>query len=265
MAYESYGLWMAYSASAVTLGDALMRTVSTARYQQTGGRLALECGGNLAMWRYYPPQVSKNYIQHSDHVIGPMMRFVQSFLGPEWRPAWIETNYPRDGSAGLLEARLACPLRFSRSGVGIAMKASLLSTPNRVPAIRPPARQLTLLDVEASETAGACYQPVQSVLSIVILRLIDGWSGVEGAARMAGLSVQSLQRLLRKEGLTYRKLLDCARLMRARALLCDTGQSVTEIALALGYTDHANFTRAFNRWEGCSPSVYRKYRLQNAL
>jgi hypothetical protein len=41
MAYESYGLWMAYSASADTLGDALMRTVSTARYQQTGGRLAL--------------------------------------------------------------------------------------------------------------------------------------------------------------------------------------------------------------------------------
>jgi AraC-like DNA-binding protein len=40
-------------------------------------------------------------------------------------------------------------------------------------------------------------------------------------------------------------------------MLRETKLSVTEIAFALGYFDHANFTRAFNRWVGCTPSEYR--------
>jgi AraC-like DNA-binding protein len=257
MSHAHFGLWIEYSASADTLGDALRRTVGTARFQQTGGYLALETQGPLAIWRYYPPMVHRNPIQFSDHIIGPMIRFIQSFLEPGWQPAWIELNYPRDNAANLLESRVNCPLHFGRSSVAIALDASHLQAPNRASASRRSARQLTLLDVEANEAAGVYDQPVQSVFSIVVLRLIDGLSDIEGAARMAGLSVQGLQRLLRQEGLTYRKILDHARLTRARALLYETGQSVTEISLALGYSDHANFTRAFNRWEGCSPSVYR--------
>jgi AraC-like DNA-binding protein len=113
------------------------------------------------------------------------------------------------------------------------------------------------LDVEAAEAANPFDPSVQSIFSILNMRLIDGRSDIEGAARLAGLGMQAFQRLLRGEGLTYRKLLDRARLMRARALLYETNQTVTEIAFTLGYTDHANFTRAFKRWQGCSPSVYR--------
>ncbi|WP_428357666.1 helix-turn-helix domain-containing protein [Methyloprofundus sp.] len=33
--------------------------------------------------------------------------------------------------------------------------------------------------------------------------------------------------------------------------------SIIEIAFQLGYTNPANFTRAFNRWAGMSPSKFR--------
>lgn len=47
------------------------------------------------------------------------------------------------------------------------------------------------------------------------------------------------------------------RLERARELLTHTGMNLSQIADALGYADAANFTRAFKRWTGHSPSRYR--------
>jgi len=75
---------------------------------------------------------------------------------------------------------------------------------------------------------------------------------------MAGVGVQKLQRCLRQEGLTYRDLLALVRSVRAKALLRETELSITEVAFVLGYSDHANFTRAFNRWAGCSPADFRR-------
>lgn len=51
--------------------------------------------------------------------------------------------------------------------------------------------------------------------------------------------------------------MDQVRLERARELLTHTGMNLSQIADALGYADAANFTRAFKRWTGHSPSRYR--------
>lgn len=97
----------------------------------------------------------------------------------------------------------------------------------------------------------------RALSAVVALRLLDGRSDIEGAAQAIGLSVQGLQRRLRQKGYTYREILELARRVRATSLLLETQLPIVEIALSLGYEDHANFTRAFVRWEGCSPSEFR--------
>jgi AraC-like DNA-binding protein len=43
----------------------------------------------------------------------------------------------------------------------------------------------------------------------------------------------------------------------AAALLRDTDLKVQEIATRLGYSSPGGFSRAFARWAGCAPSVFR--------
>ncbi len=80
---------------------------------------------------------------------------------------------------------------------------------------------------------------------------------IAAAAEAAGTSVRTLQRRLRAEATSFARLKHERRLRRARRLLIETREPVTEIATGLGYTDAANFTRAFRRYAGCSPTAFR--------
>ena len=80
---------------------------------------------------------------------------------------------------------------------------------------------------------------------------------IEVAARTAGMSVRSFQRRLEGEGVNYSQLIDRVRLDRATRLLDAPGARVIDVALEVGYSDPAHFTRAFRRWTGVTPRQFR--------
>ncbi|HET8850688.1 MAG TPA: AraC family transcriptional regulator [Marinobacter sp.] len=71
------------------------------------------------------------------------------------------------------------------------------------------------------------------------------------------VSERTLKRRLQEEQASFQNLVDQVRLERARDLLGSTGLNLGQIADTLGYADAANFTRAFKRWTGLSPSQFR--------
>lgn len=71
------------------------------------------------------------------------------------------------------------------------------------------------------------------------------------------VSERTLKRRLQEEKSSFQHLVDQVRLERAGDLLQNTSMNLSQIADALGYADAANFTRAFKRWTGISPSHYR--------
>ncbi len=70
-------------------------------------------------------------------------------------------------------------------------------------------------------------------------------------------SVSSLQRSLRSEGVSYREILDDTRRSLAQQFIREKEYSLSEIAYLLGFSDQGNFTRAFKRWTGSTPTRYR--------
>jgi AraC-like DNA-binding protein len=79
----------------------------------------------------------------------------------------------------------------------------------------------------------------------------------ERVAKRLNISARTLQRRLNDWGVTFEELIDEYRRDRALRLLMRADHSILEIAYSLGYSDPAHFTRAFKRWTGVSPRIYR--------
>jgi AraC-like DNA-binding protein len=73
-----------------------------------------------------------------------------------------------------------------------------------------------------------------------------------------GTSRRMLQHGLLHEGVSYRDMLRRNRIARARRLLAGSNASIAEIAALAGYSDQANFHRAFVRVTGKTPGHYRE-------
>ena len=98
---------------------------------------------------------------------------------------------------------------------------------------------------------------LMQVMSKLIEALPSGEVSEESIAHALNMSLRTLQRKLRDEGTTYKELLDSTRRDLATRYIERSTVSVSEITYLLGFSEPSNFSRAFRRWTGQSPSAYR--------
>ena len=105
-----------------------------------------------------------------------------------------------------------------------------------------------------------------SIMMQVKAKLIEmmpqGQVSEEMIAVELNVSLRTLQRKLREEKTSYSQIYKSIRQEMAGEYIQDSQMSMTEIAYLLGFSEQANFTRAFRRWYGTSPSAARE-NLQN--
>ena len=78
-------------------------------------------------------------------------------------------------------------------------------------------------------------------------------------AKLAKLPSTRFARIIKRIfSMTPNHLISKTRLTAAARMLRDSNQSVSEISLACGFSDHSAFTRAFRAATGTSPSDFRK-------
>ncbi|MDC0661448.1 AraC family transcriptional regulator [Marinobacter sp. SS21] len=95
------------------------------------------------------------------------------------------------------------------------------------------------------------------VKQLVAAQLQQGEPKIQRIAERLNLTERSLRRHLRQEGRTYRELVQQCRMEVAEHYLSHSDMSVTDIALSIGFSDTSNFSRAFARHAGKSPSEFR--------
>jgi AraC-like DNA-binding protein len=182
-----------------------------------------------------------------------MMQTVRLGAGPDWTPEKIYLEAQPHAVLGRLRAFGNAAIREQQGVSGILIPRSLLARSIR-------AERLSTLPLNASKlfSEAPSSEFPESLRQLVRSHLSFGHPKIEEIADVAGMGVRSLQRRLKEHGLTYKLIVDQASFQKTQEYLRDPDFPLVEIAHQLGYSDQANFNRAFRRWAGVAPSEYRR-------
>lgn len=87
--------------------------------------------------------------------------------------------------------------------------------------------------------------------------MLEQGVSIDIVARQIGISRQTMYRRLKSEGVTFEDVLETKRKQLAVRYLGLDRMPVKVAAYKLGFSDPAAFSRAFKRWTGVSPSLFR--------
>lgn len=168
-----------------------------------------------------------------------------------------ELAFPAPAYAARLQLGPTCShrVRFARPENRLLFDAALLDLPFQM--ADPVALQLARAQCERALDALGGAGVVASVRAS-IAKPDRGFHALSDVARRLSLSPRTLKRRLAEQGVDFRTLLEEERHAKALELLRATELSLDDIAYRLGYSDVANFGRAFRRWTGTTPAARRK-------
>ncbi|WP_028102374.1 AraC family transcriptional regulator [Pseudoduganella violaceinigra] len=168
--------------------------------------------------------------------------------------AAVGFGFPEPPYAALAQDLFQCEVLYGQQWTGFDLPPAVLDQP------------LKLADPTTfSEAAAMCQrefdrlrQPASMVARIrrAMLASPGQFPSLQVTARLFNCTPRTLHRRLLAEGTSFQQLLDQVRHRLACEHLKAGKLSVQEIAYALGYTEIANFRRAFKRWEGVPPSAF---------
>jgi len=148
------------------------------------------------------------------------------------------------------------PFHFGQKAVEIRFPASMLDEP--IATADPVSVQLAIERCEQEMTRQA---EASGTRGQVLQRLVcrgGRYPEVSDMAQAMHTSERTLKRRLQDEGTSFQALLDEVRQRDAMRLLGNPKLAIKQVAEAVGYSDPANFARAFGKWTGCSPKAWRE-------
>jgi AraC-like DNA-binding protein len=201
------------------------------------------------------PDMPCGHWQIEQYVVSVLVQLVRLAAGPEWTPPQVHVQAIETVGVERAGVLRGSRLFVGQSSTAIAVPRQLLPMP-----LREPAEKL-------ASSSGALSSRLSENLSHYLSRVLELASPPEldAIAKQLCISSRTLQRRLGREETSYSSLLDNARHRRAIEVLTTSSVTIGRLASDLGYSDPAHFTRAFKRWEQCTPREFASRPLGGAI
>jgi AraC-like DNA-binding protein len=244
-------------AASRTVGDGVERFARFFRLIADAVVLTVERDGDAHCLRLQTADGGAVPPVYVDYVFAALVGRIRMRIRPGLRVGRVELARPEPPHARTYADHFRCPVRF-----GAAADRLCFDDTEWTALIEHADEALArLLEEHARMLAQRVPEPFPGFRSDVeqaIAALLPERRSAEDVARSLFVSVRTLQRKLAAEGVTFREVLDAAVMRLAMSWLSDPRVSVAEVAFLLGFSEPSSFNRAFRRWTGEPPGVWRK-------
>jgi AraC-like DNA-binding protein len=208
-----------------------------------------------AVWTFVPtadPRVNaKLYRFLIELNFGITTALHRDVMGPSFLPQELQVKFGQPTDAQLYEEAFGCRVVYGQPENKLIYDAAWL---DRTPELGNPiihSMLVTLCD-ELLEEMKLRVGLAGKVRQLLLVNLMQPTS-FDAIAKHLHMTSRTLARKLQDENTSYRKLVDELRMHMGIKYLRDTDLTVEEIAHAMGFSDAANFRRAFRRWTKSTP------------
>ena len=241
-------------ADAIALVPRYRRLVFDYGYSET----ALSCAGDQVEFAWLVLPGSLPYCAPlAEATLAGWYGFGRWILNAEPALSAVHFAHAAPADVAAYAAYFGCPVRFDQARNALLFPRSLLELPLSQAdrklhlAMRERARDALDQVFGATETGRRARQALSKLLP-------KCEASLGAVAALLEMTPRTLQRRLRGEGLSFKRLLDELRRELALVYLADASLSSLEIALLLGFAEQSSFTRACRQWTGNTPTEYRR-------
>ena len=238
-----------------TVGDALRALVANLSLHDRAVVPALTLSDDTAVLTFATPQVERSGGQHVlDAALAVTVNILRALCGSSWNPTEVLVPRVAPAEAEPFRRHFGAPVRFNQETASLVFQAQDLDL--RVAGADPMMR--ALLEARIQQLKGIQGSEfTDDVRRLLRTRLTNSRCSAEDMAALLAVHRRTLSRRLKDSGQGYRSMTNEIRFEIARQFLADTEVPLVQIAVALGYSEASAFTRAFRRWSGQTPTVWR--------
>ncbi|MGI9328248.1 MAG: AraC family transcriptional regulator ligand-binding domain-containing protein, partial [Pseudomonadales bacterium] len=187
--------------------------------------------------------------------LGTLQAHVEELINSEAKPSRVLLDYQPPVNIERYRELFRCPLYFNKDIVEVHYPASYLESTIRT---YDPLTHDALQSL--SESLGkklASRSDIVSEVKMALRRKPGEFPSLEQVADKLAMSSRTLRRKLGEQNVRFQDLLDAERQHIAEDYLANSSLSIQQIAEQCGFSDGQNFSQAFKRWLGMSPTEYR--------
>jgi len=179
----------------------------------------------------------------------------EQLIGPEIAPVKLCLDYKAPVNFQRYKEIFRCPVLFGQDYTEMAYDSHFLDTPIQTydPQVGDALQPLRDSMREKLSSRG----DILSEVRLALRRTQGEFPGLEGVADGLAMSSRTLRRKLGEHDVSFQQLLDEERRRVAEDYLVTSSMTIQQIAEQCGFNDAQNFSQAFKRWSGVSPTEYR--------
>ena len=201
--------------------------------------------------------------QNSEYFAAMIVRACRDMTRKRLSPARAEFMHPRPNARIDYEAHLGCTARFRADWDAVVFAPETM----RLPVVGANHKLLKVLEMACRKILGPAPKKqdiVHDVRSLIIEELARGAVHIDAVASKLSMSSKTLERRLSERDENFSALSDAIRQDLAKQYLSETDFRLEQIAYLTGYSEPAPLVRAFKRWTGKTPMVFRSAHRKSA-